>query len=140
MMSAVDAHGAVSTLESLVERAMGHLARRRPLFHSEADFQLALAWELQTAHPHAQLRLEQRVMAHPPIALDILMRLDGRRYAFELKYLKRALKTVVDGEPYPLATGARRRALRRPQGHYPARAADRCRHRRCRLRVRAHQR
>lgn len=93
-------------VSSLVDAAMTALARRRPLFHSEADFQLALAWELQTAHPQAQLRLEQRVMSDPPIALDILMRLDDRRYAFELKYLKRRLDIVVDGEPYKLATGA----------------------------------
>lgn len=96
----------MSAVNSLVGAAMTALARRRPLFHSEADFQLALAWELQTAHSQAQLRLEQRVMRDPPVALDILMRLDDRRYAFELKYLKRRLEIVVDGEPYKLATGA----------------------------------
>jgi hypothetical protein len=96
-----------STLDmsSIIDAAMAALAQRRPLFHSEADFQLAMAWELQMAHPDARLRLEQRVMADPIIALDILMHLKDRRYAFELKYLKRALTIVVDGEPYKLAAG-----------------------------------
>jgi hypothetical protein len=45
-------------------------------------------------------------MTDPPIALDILMHLGGHRYAFELKYLKRALEIVLDSEPFKLATGA----------------------------------
>jgi hypothetical protein len=102
----VSSRCSVADLAGPVDAAMGRLARRRPLFHSEADFQLALAWELQHADSAAQLRLEQRVMANPPIALDILMRVNGRRYAFELKYLKRALEIVIDDEPFKLATGA----------------------------------
>jgi hypothetical protein len=36
------------------------LAIGRPVFHPEADFQLAFAWELQRAHPSARIRLETR--------------------------------------------------------------------------------
>lgn len=82
------------------------LAARRPLFHSEADFQLALAWEIQTGQPDAQLRLEQRVALQPTVKLDLLIALDGRRYAVELKYPKSQLAAVVDGEPYQLSAGA----------------------------------
>lgn len=39
---------------------MGDLAGLRPVFHSEADFQLALAWQVQHADPHATVRLETR--------------------------------------------------------------------------------
>jgi hypothetical protein len=102
----VTRHGSVDALADLVVAAMSRLASRRPLFHSEADFQLAFAWELQSADVDAQLRLEQRVMASPTIALDIMMRVHGRRYAFELKYLKRALEIVIADEPFKLATGA----------------------------------
>ena len=37
---------------------MAALARVRPLFHSEADFQHAFAWQLHSAHPDARIRLE----------------------------------------------------------------------------------
>ena len=36
---------------------MAALARMRPLFHSEADFQHAFAWQLRSAHPDARIRL-----------------------------------------------------------------------------------
>lgn len=34
------------------------LADRRPIFHSEADFQHALAWEIHLVHPEVEVRLE----------------------------------------------------------------------------------
>lgn len=43
---------------------LGGLDRRdgcpggRPVFHSEADFQYAFAWELQRTSPSVQIRLE----------------------------------------------------------------------------------
>jgi hypothetical protein len=85
---------------------MGALARRRPLFHSEADFQLALAWEIQTAHPDAEIRMERRLLANPTVALDVLVRLDGLRLGIELKYLKADLALELDGEPFVLRPGA----------------------------------
>jgi hypothetical protein len=96
----------VEPLDQLVVGAMEALAGDRPLFHSEADFQLALAWQIQRRHPHARLRLEQRVLRDPVIALDVVVRLERRTYALELKYLKTQLRTTVDGERYELATGA----------------------------------
>lgn len=36
---------------AMVEASLGRLAARRPVFHSEADFQHALAWQLQLDHP-----------------------------------------------------------------------------------------
>lgn len=43
-----------------VHPLMSQLAGTRPIFHSEADFQHALAWEIQNQHPQAAVRLEYR--------------------------------------------------------------------------------
>jgi hypothetical protein len=81
------------------------LRRKRRVFSSEADFQLALAWEIQIAHPEARLRLEYR-----PAYLDRRGYLDvwaagaGWAAAIELKYFTRALDVTVDGERFELLT------------------------------------
>src|SRR5215213_6184444 len=36
------------------------LRRKRPIFSSEADFQVAVSWEIQIAHPDARIRMEYR--------------------------------------------------------------------------------
>jgi hypothetical protein len=43
-----------------LETLMADLAAERPLFHSEADFQFALAWLIQRQHPEATVRLEYK--------------------------------------------------------------------------------
>lgn len=85
---------------------MQTLAKRRPIFHSEADWQLALAWESQLEPPSAQIRLEKRVANNPRIALDVLVRLDGKRYGLELKYPRSKLVATFDGEDFRLIAGA----------------------------------
>jgi hypothetical protein len=80
--------------------AMTSLAERRPVFHSEADFQHAFAWELQRRHALARIRLETR--PRPGVRLDVLAVVGGRRIAFELKYLLRNLTTTIDGELFAL--------------------------------------
>lgn len=91
---------------SLLDAAMESLAGKRPIFHSEADFQHALAWEFQLAHPDAVIRLEQRVALEPSVELDVMVSLEGRRIGIELKYLRRGMKAEVAGEVFTLATGA----------------------------------
>lgn len=93
-------------LGRLVTDAMDELAADRPLFHSEADFQLALAWTIQRRHPTARIRLEQRLLRAPVVALDILVRLDHEAYALELKYVKSRLSVAVAEEQFQLAAGA----------------------------------
>lgn len=85
---------------------MERLAQRRPLFHSEADFQLELAWELRTSHPEATFRLEKRVIDDPRVELDILFVLDGQRYGLELKYPRSKVDVNIDEERFVLRTGA----------------------------------
>lgn len=79
------------------------LARKRPVFHSEADFQHALAWEIQTQHPEMNIRLEYRPPA-PTIRMyvDIWATMADAVTAIELKYKTRRLTTVVDGEAFAL--------------------------------------
>ena len=83
-----------------VRSLMVALAKRRPIFHSEADFQHALAWELHTRYPDGAVRLEQQVL--PGIHLDLALR-DGRcTTAFELKYLTRGAEVEIAGERFIL--------------------------------------
>ena len=86
--------------------AMEALASNRPIFHSEADFQHALAWNVQLAHPAARIRLEKRVSVRPNIELDLLIEIEGRQLGVELKYPRRAMTTEVGGELFALSTGA----------------------------------
>ncbi|WP_433213285.1 DUF7669 domain-containing protein [Dactylosporangium sp. CS-047395] len=79
---------------------MSELARRRPLFHSERDFQHALARLIQQRHPDAELRLEPRPSRG--VHLDLLVRLSERRIAIELKYLVAAFAGEVGGELFEL--------------------------------------
>lgn len=78
------------------------LASVRPVFHSEADFQLAFAWQVQRRDPAMRVRLETRPA--PGVHLDLAFtRTDlGRTTAIELKYLTRAWVGDVDGEHYEL--------------------------------------
>ena len=95
-----------SRLDRLVTGAMDELASERPLFQSEADFQLALAWTIQKRHEGARLRLEQRLLHNPAVVVDIVVGLGDQTYALELKYLKSRLAVTIDDERFELATGA----------------------------------
>jgi len=57
--------------------ALSALAERRPVFHSERDFQHSLAWQIQLSCPEAQIRLEPR--PRRGIHLDLLVRVGERR-------------------------------------------------------------
>lgn len=83
-----------------VVSAMSRLATRRLVFHSEADLQHALAWQLQLDDPSARVRLEVRPSRG--VHLDLLVERAGTRVAIELKYLVARLDGVVDGERFDL--------------------------------------
>lgn len=65
------------------------LARHRPVFHSEADFQFAFAWEAKSLSPALEVRLETH--PEPNVRLDLeLMDPESRSgVAVELKYMTR---------------------------------------------------
>jgi hypothetical protein len=78
------------------------LGSHRPVFHSERDFQHALAWQVHLHHPDAAIRLETRPLPAKPVFLDLAITVAGHRAAIELKYLVRALTATVNGEQFKL--------------------------------------
>lgn len=85
-----------------VDRLMTGLAETRPIFHNEADFQHALAWQIHQELPDLAIRLEFN--PDPDSAerryLDIWLPTVGT--AIELKYLTRRLDVAYDGERFAL--------------------------------------
>src|SRR4051812_39593274 len=81
---------------------LAHLASTRPVFHSEADFQHAFAWEVRSLDPAMRVRLETR--PEPGVRLDLLLTGDdGVQTAVELKYLVRAWQGEAGGERFELS-------------------------------------
>lgn len=83
---------------------LNQLASQRPIFHSEADFQHALAWQIQGHLSDAAIRLE-----FPTTHLEKQRYLDIRiifnnsnLLAIELKYKTRALAMQFEGEQFTL--------------------------------------
>ena len=88
-----------------VPNVFAALAEQRPVFHSEADFQHALAWELHRCLPRANVRLERPVELQQgvkPIHVDIWVEQDGEVFALELKYKTRSLQPLERGERFVL--------------------------------------
>lgn len=78
------------------------LSTSRKVFHSEADFQFAMAWTLRELHPHLHIRLESH--PEPAVSLDLLVRdaSTNLTWAVELKYLTRLLVCDDVGERFQL--------------------------------------
>jgi len=81
---------------------LNELALRRPIFHSEADFQQAFAWEIQVRYPGSIVRLETRPLRGEAIYLDVFAVANEFRVAVELKYLVRSLDLTIMGERFLL--------------------------------------
>jgi hypothetical protein len=79
------------------------MAMKRPIFHNEADFQHALAWELRERYD-CKIRLEKRmdIDPHKRSYLDIWIEHDERRIAIEVKYKMRAVEYIYEGETFSL--------------------------------------
>jgi len=105
---------ATSPLMDRIHETMLGLGTSRPVFHSEADFQHALAWQIRHDHPDAEVRLETRPLPDEALFLDVLVRLAGVKIAIECKYFTKALDTRVAGESFNL----------RNQGANPIRRYD----------------
>jgi hypothetical protein len=81
------------------------LANQCPIFHSEADFQHAIAWEIHKHLPRASVRLERPVeVSHvnKRLHVDIWIVQDDHVLAIELKYKTRALQVLIGNEQYAL--------------------------------------
>lgn len=86
-----------------IHSLMASLSQSRPIFHSEADFQHALAWQIHERLPESQIRLEFKPFPDEPrqIYLDIWVPTEG--IAIELKYPTQVLKITHDVERFSLA-------------------------------------
>ena len=87
------------TLTDLLSFLEG-LSERRPVFHLEADFQLALAWYLHEMIPSSQVRLEFKPFQSEKTYLDIWLQTLG--VAIELKYFTHELKVKHEEEVFTL--------------------------------------
>lgn len=86
-----------------VSSAIRDLANKRRVFHSEADFQHALAWEIHLRHPDAKIRLEYRPpTAGPRVYVDLWVVIGAAAWAIELKYKTRRLEVEDAGERFTL--------------------------------------
>lgn len=93
----------MSALDEILET----LARTRPVFHSEADFQHALAWHWKERSPNAVVRLEYRLPFKDERSYaDLWIRDAGQTTHVELKYWTRALTVHVEDEAFTLADQA----------------------------------
>ncbi|MDQ8733977.1 hypothetical protein [Paenibacillus sp. LHD-38] len=86
-----------------IQAALDSLARKRPIFHNEADLQHALAWELRGLY-ECKIRLERRmeIDLKRRTYLDMLIEIDGKRITIELKYKMRAVEHTFDEETFIL--------------------------------------
>ena len=91
-MSGLDIHG-----------LMRGLAETRPVFHSEADFQFALAWRIRE-ETGQDVRLEFPPFPGEGMYLDLWVPDIGT--AVELKYVTREHTVAVDGESFSLRNHA----------------------------------
>ena len=78
------------------------LAARRPVFHSEADFQFAFAWEANHRHPDLEVRLETHPQPAVRLDLELIDPTSGYGLAVELKYMTRLWSGSVGREKYAL--------------------------------------
>lgn len=85
-----------------VHALLRSLAARRPVFHSEADFQFAFAWEAKLQNPELEVRLETH--PEPAVRLDLELVAPGgeRGVAVELKYMTRLWAGAARGEAFAL--------------------------------------
>ncbi|NBS16634.1 MAG: hypothetical protein EBT06_09710 [Gammaproteobacteria bacterium] len=87
-----------------IENHLHALALDRPLFHSEADFQHALAWHLQRTLIDVNIRLEKPFRHNPRGSkyLDLMLMIEGSAIAIELKYKTKKIKHRHNGEEFDI--------------------------------------
>lgn len=83
---------------------MAEMAQTRQLFHSEADFQHAFAWEAHRRFPDASIRLEKPISVTDGgvIHLDVLIQHSNTMIAVELKYKTQKLSFEMPSETFSL--------------------------------------
>lgn len=86
-----------------IPKLMSELSNERPAFHSEADFQHALAWEIHQMWQKSKVRLEYKPQFFDSRAyVDVWAVIGNNGYAIELKYKTRGLRFDAGGETFDL--------------------------------------
>jgi len=86
-----------------ISKILTDLAKKRSIFHSEADFQHAFAWEIHQKLPDASLRLELPVQVKSQfLHIDVWVVNQDEILAVELKYKTRGLSVQIGDEHYRL--------------------------------------
>ena len=86
-----------------VVEVMNALTAFRPVFHSEADFQHAFAWQMHQSMPDSSIRLERPVSGGKKTwHLDLLVKDGDSLLAIELKFKTRAFKAIIGDETFNL--------------------------------------
>lgn len=86
-----------------IMRAIDSIKEKRKVFHSEADFQFALAWEIKRLYPEVDVRLEYAYKVDDKIYhIDILVMIEGKFIPIELKYKTLKKLMIVDDEEFTL--------------------------------------
>lgn len=96
----------------LIKEALEELAKKRPIFWSEADFQFSFAWEIKRTLPNAEIRLERRVDIPSRKSedktdgayIDIWVENEGKIIPIELKYKTHKFCGQFNGELFELKT------------------------------------
>ena len=82
----------MNNLDEILEK----LSKERLVFHSEADFQHALAWQIHKIHPNYNIRLEKpQELKNNQIHLDLIVGVGSQKIAIELKYKTLSLFTDI---------------------------------------------
>lgn len=90
-----------------LRNALASLSRKRPVFHSEADFQHALAWEVHERSPTYAIRLEYPIESQDGrIHVDIYAFAGDLAFAIELKYKTGGLAIAQKRESFVLKNQA----------------------------------
>ncbi|MBQ7872553.1 MAG: hypothetical protein IJ360_01110 [Clostridia bacterium] len=85
-----------------INTAIKNLSAKRKIFHSEADFQFAFAWELQKELPQAEIRLEYCPAFAKDMHIDIFVIESGATYPIELKYKSKKIQTIDNNDFFSL--------------------------------------
>ena len=85
---------------------ISNLLKKRPVFHSEADFQHHLAWEIHKEDENINISLEKK-MGIDDFCIDIFVskgksKKGNSKIGFELKYVTNKLKYEKDRELFDL--------------------------------------
>lgn len=86
-----------------IDKILNNLSISRKIFSSEADFQFALAWEIQKEYPDVEIRMEYcPYEIDKNMHIDILVIKDGLWIPIELKYKTKGGEIEVSDEKYYL--------------------------------------